>query len=299
MEDDKMKKQNVKTAKRSKHKSQWALVWQRSRKNKLGMAGLVVITLLLVAVMASPLYLDYSKAITMNIPNAFRKPGDGSIFGTDQFGRDLFTRVMFGGRISLTAGLVTMGISFVVGVLLGGVAGYFGGKTDAIIMRLCDILMAVPQTLLSMAIVAALGPGLWKMLIALSIANIPREARSVRVCVMSMRNQEFVEAAKCYGTGNLRLIIEQIVPNILGPLVVGVMMGLGTTILSIAGLGFLGIGVSAPTPEWGTILSENQANIRYYQYLGVIPGLFIMISVLALNCVGDGLRDALDPKQKK
>ena len=168
-----------------------------------------------------------------------------------------------------------------------------------IIMRFCDVLMAVPGILLSMAIVAALGQGLEKLLIALSISIVPAQARTVRAAVMTLRGQEYIEAAKTYGLKTPLILIKHIIPNIIGPLTVGITMGLGSTILRIASLGFLGIGIASPTPEWGTIISENQTNIRFYPYLGIIPGLFIMLSVMCLNFIGDGLRDALDPKMKK
>jgi peptide/nickel transport system permease protein len=166
-------------------------------------------------------------------------------------------------------------------------------------MRICDILMAVPDILLSMALVAALGRGLSKMLIALSIAAISGQARTVRVAVMTLRGHEYVEAARTYGSSMPRILVTHIIPNIVGPIVVSITMSLGSTILKIAALGFLGIGIAPPTPEWGTIISENQINIRFYPYLGIIPGLFIMISVMCLNFVGDGFRDALDPKLKQ
>ena len=191
-----------------------------------------------------------------------------------------------------------MAISFAGGVALGGIAGYFGGKIDNIIMRLCDMLMAIPGTMLAMALVAALGAGLDKLLLSLAIVQIPSSARTVRAAVMNLRNAEFIEAAKCYGTGSGRVIFKHLLPNILGPLIVTTFMHLGSIILCIAAMGYLGIGVQAPTPEWGSIISENQSNIRYYPYLGLIPGVFIMISVLSLNFIGDGLRDALDPKMK-
>ena len=218
--------------------------------------------------------------------------------GTDQFGRDLFARIIYGGRISLLAGLVVVVIALALGVTLGGIAGYFGGRVDNIIMRICDIFMAVPRMLLSMAVVAALGQGTFKMLIALSIAAFPGYARTVRASIMTLRNQEYVEAAKCCGTSPARIIFKHVVPNGLGPVIVSATLGLGGTILAIASLGFLGIGVASPTPEWGTILSENRTNIRYYPYLGLVPGMFIAISVMCLNFIGDGLRDALDPRTK-
>jgi len=172
------------------------------------------------------------------------------------------------------------------------------GWVDIAIMRLCDILIAVPGTLLTMAIVAALGNGVQNMLIALSISTIPVQARTVRAAVLMLSGQEYVEAARTYGMSTPRILIKHIVPNIIGPLIIGVMMGIGGTILRIASLGYLGIGIASPTPEWGTIISENQTSIRYYPYLGVIPGLFIMVTVMCMNFIGNGLRDALDPKMK-
>lgn len=274
------------------------LTWIRFKKNKLAMLGLTVIILLLITVLSAPLYMNYDNAIKQSVMNAFQLPSAEHIFGTDQYGRDLFARIIYGGRISLLAGLVTVGISFVMGLILGGAAGYFGGKVDMVIMRFCDMIMALPALLTAMCIVTALGQGLMKMLIALSAAQIPRESRTVRAAVMRLRNQEFIEAARCCGTGNVRMLYKHIVPNVFGPLMICVMMGLGNTILSIASLGFLGIGIASPTPEWGTIISENQANLMYYPHLGIIPGIFIMVSVLSLSFIGDGLRDALDPKMK-
>ena len=279
-------------------KGRYKLIWMRYKRNKLAVAGTIVFGVLLIAIFSAPLYIDYDIAITQHIPEAFIEPCAEHIFGTDQFGRDLFARIIYGGRISLGAGLATVAISFVGGVVLGGMAGYFGGKVDTIIMRGCDMLMAIPGTMLAMAIVAALGAGLDKLLLSLAIVMIPGSARTVRAAIMNLRNSEFIEAARCYGTRNMRIIFKHLLPNILGPLIVTTFMSLGSIILCIAAMGYLGIGVQAPTPEWGSIISENQTNLRYYPYLGLIPGVFIMISVLCLNFIGDGLRDALDLKMK-
>lgn len=279
-------------------KGRYKLVIMRYKRNKLAMLGLFVFLALLVASFSAPLYIDYSEAITQHITEAFQLPGGDHIFGTDQFGRDLFARVIYGGRISLGAGLATVAVTFVGAIVLGGISGYFGGKVDVIIMRICDMMMAIPGTMLAMAIVAALGAGLDKLLISLAIVQIPGSARTVRAAIMNYRNAEFVEAARCYGTNNTRIIFKHLLPNILGPLIVTTFMKFGTIILSIAAMGYLGIGVQAPTPEWGSIISENQTNIRYYPYLGLLPGSFIMIAVLSLNFIGNGLRDALDPKMK-
>ncbi len=280
------------------NKSQLGMIAYRFSKNKLAMFGLAVITVMIIMCVTAPLYIDYESVYKQSMADRFITPCAEHLLGTDQFGRDLFARIIYGGRISLLAGLVVVVIALALGVTLGGIAGYFGGRVDNIIMRICDIFMAVPRMLLSMAVVAALGQGTFKMLIALSIAAFPGYARTVRASIMTLRNQEYVEAAKCCGTSPARIIFKHVVPNGLGPVIVSATLGLGGTILAIASLGFLGIGVASPTPEWGTILSENRTNIRYYPYLGLVPGMFIAISVMCLNFIGDGLRDALDPRTK-
>lgn len=278
--------------------SMMGLVWYRFRKNKLAMFGMCILILMALLVLIGPFFIDEGKVIDQNMAERFLSPSMTHWFGTDQYGRDLFARIVYGGRISFFAGLLTIGIAFVCGCILGGIAGYMGGIVDDIIMRIVDIFMAIPALLMSMAIVTALGQGVFKMLIALSIAQIPRFTRFVRSSVLSLRNQDFIEAARCYGTSSWKIILSHILPNGLGPVLVTATLGLGSTILSIASLGFLGIGIAAPTPEWGTILSENRAFIRYYPYIGLIPGIFIAISVMAFNFMGDGLRDAFDPRTK-
>ena len=279
-------------------RSVWGMVWFRFRKNKLAMAGLFLLLLMMLAILAAPLYVPYEQVVKQNIVDKFTPPCAEYWFGTDQFGRDLFARIVYGGRISLFMGLAVVAISFVAGCALGGAAGYFGGKVDSVIMRIVDMFVAIPAMLLSMAVVAALGTGVDKLLVALSISQIPRFTRVVRSSIMTLRNQEFVEAAKCCGTSSARIILKHILPNGMGPVIVSATLTLGQVILSIASLGFLGIGVSSPTPEWGTILSENKVHIRYYPYLGLIPGICIALAVMAVNFIGDGLRDALDPRTK-
>lgn len=280
------------------NKSQLGMIAYRFHKNKLAMFGLAAIIVMIIMCAAAPLYINYDAVIKQSMANRFIAPCKDFWFGTDQFGRDLFARIIYGGRISLLAGLIVVASALVIGVTLGGIAGYFGGTVDMVIMRICDIFMAVPRMLLAMAVVAGLGQGTFKMLIALSIAEFPKYARTGRASIMTLRNQEYVEAAKCCGTSSARIIFKHVVPNGLGPVIVSATLGLGGTILAIASLGFLGIGVASPTPEWGTILSENRTNIRFYPYLGLIPGFFIAISVMCLNFIGDGLRDALDPRTK-
>jgi len=280
-------------------RSQWGLIILRFKKNRLAVAGLVIIAALTILVLTAPLYADYNDAVLQNIPNRLQSPSSEHIFGTDSFGRDLFTRIVFGGRISLFAGLavVTSGLAF--GTALGSIAGYFGGKTDTIIMRFVDIFMAVPPLLLSLAVVTALGGGTFNLIVALMVADIPRYARIVRASILTLRGQEFIEACHLYGTSHFRIIYKHILPNGIGPVIVTATLALGTAILSIAALGFLGVGVPAPTPEWGTIIADNRMYIRHYPYLGIFPGIAIALSVMSVNLIGDGLRDALDPKMKK
>lgn len=235
----------------------------------------------------------------MNISERFMGPSRMHIFGTDQYGRDLFARIVYGGRISLFAGLASVFLSLLISCVLGGFAGYKGGWIDNMIMRILDIFMAVPSLLLSMAIVAALGTGVSKLLIAITITSIPGGARMVRSATMSVKNQEFIEAARSGGQNSAKIIIRHILPNCIGPIIINATLSLGAVIMSIASLGFLGIGITPPTPEWGTILSESRQFIRNYVYLGVIPGAAIGLAVMSLNFIGDGLRDAFDPRTRK
>lgn len=274
------------------------LVLFRFRKNKLAMFGVFLLFVVALAVAAAPILSSYEAVSKMHMSDRFQAPNGLYIFGTDEFGRDLFARVLYGGRISLLCSFAIIAIAFVVGALIGGAAGFFGGKVDTFLMRLVDMLMAVPSTMLAMAIITALGNGVWKLVLALAIAQIARFARIVRSSVLTLRNVEYVEAAKCYGCSSLRIILKHIIPNGIGPIIVSATLCLGQTILSISSMGYLGLGVASPTPEWGTIISENKINIQAYPYLGLIPGICICLTVMAVNFIGDGLRDAFDPRTK-
>ena len=274
------------------------LVLFRFRKNKLAMFGVVLLCLVALAVALAPVLSSYEAVSKMHMSDRFCSPNPTYIFGTDEFGRDLFARILYGGRISLLCSFAIIGIAFVVGALIGGAAGFFGGKVDTILMRLVDMLMAVPSTMLAMAIITALGNGVWKLVVALAIAQIARFARIVRSSVLTLRNVEYVEAARCYGCSSMRIILKHILPNGIGPIIVSATLCLGQTILSISSMGYLGLGVASPTPEWGTIISENKINIQAYPYLGLIPGICICLTVMAVNFIGDGLRDAFDPRTK-
>lgn len=279
-------------------RSMWGMIMFRFRKNKLAMAGVFVLALIMLIILTAPLYVPYSSVVKQNFSQRFQMPSGAHWFGTDEFGRDLFARIIYGGSISLFGGLGVVAISFVVGCMMGGAAGFFGGRLDTVIMRIVDMFMAVPAALLAMAVITALGNGVGKLIMALAIAQFPRLARVVRASILTLRNQEFVEAARCYGTGSWSMIIKHILPNGMGPIIVAATLSLGQAILSISSMGFLGLGVASPTPEWGTILSENKIHIRYYPHLGVIPGVCIGLTVMVVNFIGDGLRDALDPRTK-
>lgn len=274
-------------------------IWYRFKKNKLAMFGLILlIIMVLIAIFADRFALYQKDAIEQNIAIRFQFPSRSHIFGTDQYGRDVFARIIFGSRISLFVGIVTVAISLAIGSVIGACAAYYGGKLDNVLMRIMDVFLAIPQTLMAISIVAALGTNLKNLLIAMSIAFIPNFSRIVRSSIMQIKGQDFIEAAKACGTSDSRIIIKHIIPNAIGPIIVQATLNIARTIISIAGLSFIGLGVQPPTPEWGTMLSEGKENMRSYPYLVIMPGVAIMLAVLAFNLMGDGLRDALDPKLK-
>lgn len=282
-----------------------AETWRRFRKNKLALTGMIVlITLVLIAL--STIVIDLvtdnaiynNKVIKQNLRLRLQGPSKDHIFGLDEFGRDIFMRMIWAVRYSLFMGTIAIALSTTVGVILGSIAGYYGKVTDNIIMRFMDVLLAIPSMLLATAIVAALGTSLTNVLIAIAISYVPTFARTVRASVLTIKDQEFIEAARAIGASDLRIIFKYILPNSMAPLIVQATLGVAGAILSIAGLSFLGLGIQPPTPEWGSMLSSARSYIREGWHITVIPGLGIMITILALNVMGDGLRDALDPRLK-
>ena len=273
-------------------------IFKRLSRAPLAMIGLaIVVVLVFTAVFAD--YIAPFGYADQDLMAAFEEPSKAHLFGTDEFGRDIFSRIIYGSRISLQVGFIAVGIAVFAGGFLGAIAGYYGGKADNLIMRAMDILLSIPSILLAIAIAASLGPGLFNLMIAVGISSTPNYARIVRGSVLSIRNQEFVEAAKAVGSSDLRIILKHIIPNCLAPIIVQATLGVAIAILTAAGLSFIGLGIQPPIPEWGAMLSGGREYIRDYAYMTVFPGLAIMITILALNFLGDGLRDALDPKLKR
>ena len=280
-----------------KKQSQLFVTWRRLKRSKMAMCGLVIIGLLFVTAIFAEFIAPYPYA-QQNLKEAFQYPSLKHLFGTDDFGRDIFSRIVYGARISLEVGFLSVGISIIIGGFLGAIAGYYGGKLDQLIMRSMDILLSIPSILLAISIVAALGPGLVNLMIAVGISSIPRYARIVHASVLTIRDYEFVEAARAVGSSDLRIIFKHILPNCLAPLIVQSTLGVATAIIVAAALSFIGLGIQPPVPEWGAMLSGGRSFIRNYWFMTVFPGMAIMITVFGLNLLGDGLRDALDPKLK-
>lgn len=274
-----------------------AELWRRFKQNRLAVAGLVIIIVLIMTAIFADFIAPYPYD-EQNLQETFQSPSTKHLFGTDDFGRDTFSRIVYGSRISLEVGFVAVSISVIIGGILGALAGYYGGKVDHFIMRGIDILLSIPQILLAISIVAALGPGLFNLMIAVGIASIPQYARIVQASVLSIRGQEFVEAAKAVGSSDFRIIFKHIIPNAIAPVIVQVTLGIAVAILSAAGLSFIGLGIQPPIPEWGAMLSSGRSYIRTYWFMTVFPGLAIMITIFGLNLLGDGLRDVLDPRLK-
>lgn len=280
-----------------KKKSQFVEVWKRLCRNKTAVLGLVIVALLTLMAILSPILIDYeTQVIKTNYSEALQAPSVDHWFGTDEMGRDILLRVMYGSTVSLSIGVVTVAVSLTVGLILGAAAGYFGGKTDMIIMRIMDIFLAIPGTLLAICIVASLGNSIPNLVIAQAVSSIPTFSRVVRGAVITARDADYVEAARAIGAKDATIIFHEVLPNSLAPIIVQTTLQVASVILSIAGLSFIGLGIPAPRPEWGAMLSGARAYIRDYSYMCLFPGLAIMTTILSLNLLGDGLRDALDPR---
>lgn len=286
-----------------KKKGQIRQIWKRYCRNKLAVVGLVILGIVLILVIGTSLFGNYQNAVVQDLTRRYASLGvsDGvsSLFGKDQVGRSTFWRILFGGRITLIASLTIVILSMVIGGMLGAVAGFSGGKVDNAIMRIMDMVLCIPSLLLAMTIVTALGTSLVNLVIALTIATIAPVARVVRSSVLTVRGQDYIEAATACGSTKARTILVQVLPNAVGPIIVLATLLLASQILNICSLSFLGMGTQPPTPEWGLMVSDAKQYLRTYPILTIVPSIAIILSVVSINLIGDGIQDAIDPTLKR
>jgi len=266
-------------------------------RKKGGFVGALILVALVFGAVFAPWVAPFEPDQT-NAVDAMRPPSLEYPMGTDKFGRDIFSRVLWGGRLSLQIGLIAVGIGAVTGGVIGLVAGYLGGRVDNFLMRLMDVMLAFPGILLALVMVVMLGPGMSNLMIAVGISSVPRFARLIRSSVLSIRNAEFVEAARSVGAGDQLIMFRHILPNVLAPVVIYGTLRVGTAILSAASLSFLGLGAEPPTPEWGLMVSVGRNYLRTAWWMSMFPGIVIAVTVISLNLLGDALRDILDPRLK-
>ena len=279
--------------------SQLADVWFRLRKNKAAMAGLIVICIIACLAVFADVLADYDTMAIMQHPEVrLQGPSLEHLLGTDAYGRDMFARLIHGARYSLTFALVCTALGIAGGILVGATAAYMGGKVDDIIMRILDAFMCLPGMLLSLSLVSALGMGLKSIIIALSISAVPSFARIVRSVMLTVVQQEYIEAARACGIGNMRIILGHVIPNAIGIIIVNATMNMAGLVMSAAALSYIGMGIQAPAPEWGAMLSEGQMHMRTHMHMVLVPGIAIIVTALSFNLLGDGLSEALDPRMK-
>ncbi|MBW3554745.1 MAG: ABC transporter permease [Gemmatimonadetes bacterium] len=279
--------------------SQWSIAARHFRQNVPALVGLVLVVVLYLIAFMAPLLAPYDPIAQGDLTTTGYLPPSGDYWlGTDQFGRDIMSRIIYGARISLAIGFIAVAIAIILGSLLGAIAGYIGGKVDAAIMRFTDMVMAFPRLILLIMIIALFEPSLTLIILVLGLTQWPGTARLVRGEVLSLREQEYIQAARALGFGRWRIILRHLIPNVLAPVIVAATLGIGNTIVLEAGLSFLGMGIQPPTPSWGTLVADGRQNLIGAWWVATFPGLAIVVTVLAFNLVGDGLRDALDPRMR-
>jgi peptide/nickel transport system permease protein len=276
----------------------WKEAWQAFCKNRLALVGLGIVIFFIIVAIIAPLIAPYSFKEQV-LADRLMSPSAKHWFGTDDFGRDIFSRIVYGARISLWVGLISVLGSVILGTGLGIIAGYYGRWPDAIISRVFDIMLAFPSILLAIAVVAILGPSLQNALIAIAVINIPNFGRLVRSKVLSVKQEEYIMAARAVGMKDKRILFRHILPNSITPVIVQATLAIATAIIEAAALGFLGLGAQAPTPEWGKMLADSKQYLMQAPWTLFFPGVAIMLTVLGFNLMGDGLRDVLDPKMKQ
>ncbi|WP_070000760.1 ABC transporter permease [Cellulosilyticum sp. I15G10I2] len=281
-----------------KPESQFKQMWYALIENKAAVAGMIIILFLIFLAVFSKFIMPYDPNYADLSINK-QAPSAAHLFGTDEQGRDILSRVIDGTKISLSVGVIAVAFALSVGTVLGAIAGYKGGKVDIIIMRFMDIMLSIPDILLAITFMAALGRGIDKAVIAIGLVTVPEYARIVRGSILSIKESEFVQAAKVIGNNDVRIVFKHILPNVLSPIIVRATLGISTAVLNTAALGFLGLGVQPPAAEWGDMLGRARVFIFEAPYMLIFPGIAITITVLAFNLLGDGLRDAFDPKARK
>lgn len=280
--------------------SMWRIAFKRFRRNKLAVVGLVVLSILVFIAIFAPAIATHDRD-AVDLFNTYQAPSEEHLLGTDDLGRDVFTRLVYGSRVSLSVGLASASISIMVGVALGAMAGYFGGYVDMVVMRLVDLFMSLPFYVMTITVAALFGPSIWNVMIMTGLLSWPNIARIVRGETLSLKEREFVEASRALGLSQLETLFKHIVPNTLALIIVYATLGIANGILSEAGLSYLGLGVKQPQPSWGNMLSAAQSlrSLRMHWWLWMPPGILVFITVLSINLLGDGLRDAFDPKLSK
>ncbi|MCY6485666.1 ABC transporter permease [Clostridium aestuarii] len=281
--------------KKEKKFSQWREMWYMIKQNKAALVGMVIIVILLLLAILGRIIEPYDPNVGQ-LSESLQAPSTLHWFGTDEQGRDILSRIIDGTKISLRVGITAVAFALTIGIVMGSIAGYYGGKIDMIVMRVMDIILAFPSLLLAIAFMSALGRGIDKAIIAISIVTIPEYARIVRSSILSVKESEYIQAARVIGNTDRAIIFKHILPNVISPIVVRATLGISSAILDTAALGFLGLGVQPPTAEWGSMLGSGRGYFFNAPHIVVFPGIAITITVLAFNLFGDGLRDALDPK---
>lgn len=297
---DLTKDKEIRASKLYKKRSTVAMTWRQLRRNKGALIGLFLLIIIIMGALIAPIVYNYATdVIGMNVRQRMQWPSLSHICGTDDLGRDIFARIVYGARYSLAVGFIAVIIALIIGTALGSAAGYIGGSFENIVMRICDIFSSIPSVLMAIAVVSALGKSTANLMLAVGIASTAPFVRVARAAVLMVRGEEYVEAAKAIGQPDWKIVLVHIIPNCVSQIIVQATLRVGSAIISAAQLSFLGLGVPAPAPEWGSMLSAGRLYIRDYSYMTLFPGIAIMITVLALNLLGDGLRDALDPKLKR
>lgn len=282
---------------KAKKNSELLRVLRQMAKNKAAMVGLVIFVIEVIVAILAPLIAPYDYSM-MDMMNCFATPSLAHPFGCDDMGRDIFSRVLIGARYSISSGVLAVAIALIIGMAIGAVAGFFGGWVDNLVMRILDVIQAIPGMVMMIVISAVLGPGFVNTIIAMAFGSIPGMARMLRAQMLKVRENEYIEAAVSINCSKMRIVMSHLLPNCMSPMIVQATMGVAQTITLCAGLSFIGLGVQPPTPEWGAMLAAARQFIRQAPHLVIFPGVAIAITVLALNLMGDGLRDALDPKLK-